>query len=340
MTERQRGLENCPSGETLYEGALIWDMVLPFVDAGPSGSALLKRFARSGHDFVSLTVAGDHDSFTGAVEKLAKVRTLARNENEFLFVEKVEDIVSAKAQGKLALGVHLEGTNCMERRIDLVQVFYDLGIRQCIPAFNLNNSVAGGCADRMDPGLSRFGERLIDEMQNTGILVDLSHTGYRSSMEAMERARRPMIFSHSNAKTLAPHYRNLEDDQIAACAKTGGVIGISGASIYLGDPAASAETFLRHVDHIVEIAGPEHVGLGTDYVEDTEDLARYILGNADEWPDGLGLPDRMPTYRPPEQLPELIDCMVRHGYDDALIRGLLGENFLRVCRDAWGPLTR
>jgi membrane dipeptidase len=267
--------------------------------------------------------------------KLAKARSLIAANPEFALVEKIQDIDAARAAGKLAVGLHLEGTNCMERQLEMVRLFYDLGIRQCIPAFNLNNAVAGGCADLQDPGLSRLGVRFIDEMQAVGMVVDLSHTGYRSSMQALERATKPMVFSHSNADSIAPHYRNIRDDQIKACASTGGVIGVSGASIYLGDARASADSILQHIEHIFQTAGPQHVGLGTDYVADTEDLARYVQKNADEWPDKLGLPENMPVYSQPEQLIELTELMLRRGYTDHEVRGVLGENFRRVCAANW-----
>lgn len=330
-----QGIEISAQAEQLHREALVLDMVLPFVGDGRSGTQLLERFANSGHDYVSLTIAGDHNSADSAIKRLASVRALIRSNAAFVLVEKADDIASAKAAGKLGVGLQFEGTNCFERNLDLVSLFYDLGVRQCIPAFNLNNSVAGGCADRQDPGLSRFGMQVLEAMQAVGMTVDLSHTGYRSSMEAMEQSRAPVIFSHSNVASLADHYRNLRDDQIKACAATGGVIGLSGASIYLGEPTASTQALLDHIERLIELTGPEHVGLGTDYVADTEDLARYVLGNPIEWPDRLGLPERMPVYSPPEQRIELTELMIRRGYPEQAIRGILGENFLRVCRATW-----
>jgi membrane dipeptidase len=192
--------------------------------------------------------------------------------------------------------------------------------------------VGDGCAERTDAGLSRFGVRLIEEMNRVGMLADGSHTGYRTTMEAMDVSRAPFIFSHANAYSLVPHYRNVRDDQIRACARTGGLIGVNGLAPYLDDPAASTASIFRHVDYIANLVGPQHVGIGLDYEKDVDRFVNWTRANAEMWPDSEATP-RVPwNFAQPEQLPELTELMVRHGYTEVDIRGILGLNFLRVAR--------
>jgi membrane dipeptidase len=296
---------------------------------------LLDRFARAGTNFVSLTIAGDDVGTGEAMHRLAWARAAIRGSDRLALVERADDIARAKQEGRLAVGLHLEGTRCLERDLDMVQLFYDLGIRHGILAFNMNNSAAGGCADLDDPGLSRYGRRLVAAMNRAGMIVDLSHTGDRSTLQVMEMTTAPVIISHSNARAVVTHYRNVSDEQIRACARTDGVVGISGSSAYLGVEPATAAAMFRHIDHIAQLVGPRHVGLGTDFVADTKALLGYINARPEEWPDNQGQGYRSIHYAPPETLPELTELMLAHGYDEASALGVLGENWLRVCRAAW-----
>src|SRR5262249_46809782 len=161
-----------------------------------------------------------------------------------------DDIEAARLSGRLAVGLHLEGTRCFERNLDIIDAYYALGVRHALLAFNQNNDVGGGCAERSDPGLSAFGESVVRRLEAVGMLMDLSHTGHRTTLDAMALARKPCVFTHSMADAVHPHFRNLKDDQIRACAKTGGVIGMSGSGEYIGDLSCSNESILRHVNYI------------------------------------------------------------------------------------------
>ena len=128
--------------------------------------------------------------------------------------------------------------------------------------YNTRNSVGDGCTEGCDAGISQFGKMLIEKMNEVGMLIDCSHTGYRTSMDTMEVSNEPVIFSHSNVYSIASHPRNLKDDQIKACAATNGLIGINGASLLLGEFDTSSEKLSQHIDYICECVGPSYVGLG------------------------------------------------------------------------------
>ncbi len=321
----------------LFARSLVWDMTLPWL-AEFADTVTLPRFAAAGIDFISLTVAGDALGPAPALKQIGWVRDyVARQPDKFVLVRTVDDILGAKAAGKLALGMHFQGTNPLAGDVSLVETFYDLGVRHMLMAYQLKNLVADGCGERTDAGLSKFGIRMIAEMNRVGMLVDGSHTGHRSSMDAIEACAGPFIFSHSNAHAVFPHYRNIKDDQIKACAASGGVVGINGLGAFLPDDefTANAETMFRHVDHMVNLVGPAHVGIGLDYVKDVPNLIEWVKANADAWPPNNGKPYAGSAFAQPEDLARLCDVMCAHGYADDVVRGILGENFLRVCRQVW-----
>jgi membrane dipeptidase len=321
---------------SLYRDALVWDMVYPLEPWCGNDYDRLARYHAAGFDFISLTLAGDNHNISEGIQRVAAARAyvLARPA-QFRLVERAEDVGEARRNGQLAIGFHLEGTRCFERNLDIIDAYYALGVRHTLLCFNQTNSVGGGCAERNDPGLSNFGAAVVRRMEQVGMLLDLSHTGVRTTLDAMALASRPCVFSHSMADAMRPHFRNLKDEQICACARTGGVIGMSGSSEYIGDPESSNEAILRHVDYIADLVGPSHIGLGLDLVFDADALNAWIRSRPEEWPQA-----RHPAwpgfrYAAPEQAATLTELLLRHGYDDDDVRGILGENWLRVCRAVW-----
>jgi membrane dipeptidase len=320
----------------LHSDALVWDMVYPIEPWCGNDYNKLARYHAAGFDHVSLCLAGDNHNIGEAVQRIAAARSeIMSHPDRYVFTESVKDIRAAKANGRLALSFHLEGTRCFERNLDMVETFKALGVQHALLAFNQTNSAGGGCAEQRDGGLTNFGRLLVAEMERVGMMVDLSHTGRRTSLDAMAMATRPMIFSHSVVDNVYSHFRNLTDEQIVACAGTGGVIGMSGSSGYLGDAEARNETLFRHIDYIVEKVGPQHIGLGLDLVFDADALNAWIRTRPDEWP-GTDSPDWPGfSYAVPEQIPALTAVMLDHGYSGADVRGILGENWARVCNDGW-----
>jgi len=154
-------------------------------------------------------------------------------------------------------------------------------------AYNRNNRVGGGCHDD-DAGLTAYGRRVLDEMARVGIVACCTHTGHRTAMDVMAHSSRPVIFSHSNPRAMHDHPRNIPDEAMKACAATGGVVGLNGIGIFLGDNDNSTETLVRHLDYAVQLIGPEHVGLGLDYVFDQVELDDYVTKMAATFPKGMG----------------------------------------------------
>jgi membrane dipeptidase len=324
--------------DRLYGSAVVWDMTLPWV-TGYIHPEILPRFRKAGITLTSLTIASDpHLGPDFAVRNMAAVRRYAAaHADSFVVIDTVDDVLEAKADGKLALTFNLQGTNPVAGDIALVDTFFRLGVRHMLLAYNKRNFVADGCAERTDSGLSRVGVSLVQEMNRVGMLVDGTHSGYRSTMEAIDISTKPFIFSHCNAHAVYPHYRNIRDDQIKACAATGGVIGVNGLGAFLdeGGEATSAAMF-RHLNHMVSLVGPEHVGLGLDYVRDTDMFWNHVESDPNTWPPPFDKPHVRSRFGQPEQVRELTAIMAGHGYADDQILDILGRNFMRVCRAVRG----
>jgi len=322
--------------QALFDDALVWDMVVPIHSELGNDFSVLEYYKECGFNFASFTIAGDDYDISGTMKRMGDVRAqLQENEDKYVFVHSADDVVRAKHEGKLAVGLHFEGTRCMDRDPHMVEIYYALGVRHNLLAFNKNNSAAGGCGDLHDSGLTRYGQMLVDEMNRVGMLVDLSHTGYKTTLDIMERITDPVIVSHSNVYALHPHYRNLRDDQILKVAETGGVIGLSGFSAYLGDPDCKTETAFRHVDHIVQLVGDNHMALGLDYFREPEMLRAYMATRPEEWPKVNGVGYDVLNLFTPARVPELVQMMLDNGYKEESVRRILGLNWLRVAKEVW-----
>jgi membrane dipeptidase len=327
---------NTEVGADATKSPIVWDNVWPLEPDVGNDYAGLKEHARAGVDVASITIAGDKHNISQAMLRTALARRAILSDDAcFHLVETMQDVYAAKRAGKLAVVLHFEGTRCFEREIAVIEAFWKLGVRQTLLAFNSANSVGGGCTDLEDGGLTRYGRRVVAEMQRVGMLVDLSHTGYRTSLDAMELSTKPCVFSHSNVFSLRSHPRNIKDAQIRACAATGGLVGISGASDYLGDDTCSTEALFRHVDYIAALVGPKYVGLGLDIVNDSVALNQYVRSRLEEWPfaadpDWAGF-----RYAKPGQIHELAALLLVRGYARDDVNGILGGNYERVCSAAW-----
>ena len=327
----------------LHADALVWDQTFPATPTCGSWAAhfgALERMKASGYDVVSITVASDPDDTLSAVRRISMWRRfIDDNPDRYVLLTKAADAETAKEAGKLALGFGFQGTTPFDRDIGLVQVFYRLGVRHALMAYNQKNHVGDGCHERTDCGLSRFGVELVREMQRVGMLVDCTHTGRRTSLDVFDVASAPVIYSHSNAAALKSHERNIDDELAKACAATGGVIGVNGIGIFLGDNDDSTDALFAHVDHWVSLVGIEHVGIGLDSVSDPATLTAAVHSQAAKYPAGQGYEAARLRVCTPEQIPQLTERMVRAGYRDSDVRAVLGGNWLRLARNVWKEIA-
>ncbi|MDH3449922.1 MAG: dipeptidase, partial [Gammaproteobacteria bacterium] len=212
----------------LYREALVWDAHAGvFPDPGVNLN-LLDEWRQQGVSYLSINVGFDVMDWQETMATLAAYRRWVLDHGQgFVLVDKVDDIDRARAVGKFALSFDIEGMNALNNDVNMVSVYHALGVRQMLFAYNLNNAAAGGCHDE-DTGLTDFGRAVLREMNRVGMIVDCSHAAYRTTMDLMNESSEPVVFSHSNPAAVWNHQRNISDEQIRACAATGGVVGLNG----------------------------------------------------------------------------------------------------------------
>jgi len=331
---------NSYTARQLIDAVPVWDhhACLPLRPNDPAFLPQLARHKAAGFDAITVNIGFGEQGPEEHLRMIAALRhwLMARPE-EYLLLLEADDVERARSTGRLAVGFDIEGANAVGDQLSLIQLYYDLGVRWMLMAYNTSNRAGGGCQDQ-DGGLTNFGRAMVAEMERVGMLLCLSHTGHRTVREVLAMATQPLIFSHSNCAALHPHPRNIPDELIRACAATGGVVGINGVGIFLGKNDISSETYARHVDHVVQLVGPAHVSIALDYVFDMRELEEHLEKMKGTFPPGLGY-EMGARFVPPEQLEEIVVTLQGWGYSDADLTALLGGNLLRLAKQVWKATT-
>jgi membrane dipeptidase len=308
---------------------------------------------RHGVTAYAVTAWRPHDDFTTVLKDGMEWHRLARQYEHLVVSETTADIRRAKSRGDAALILAAQGGDWIERELHRVEAAQRLGLRQLLLAYNATNQLADGCLDRTSGGLSKLGERVVEEANRVGILLDGTHTGKRSTLELIDRSAHPIIFSHSNASAIVKNPRNIDDEQIRACAARGGVVCLAPWGPLVLRPDAeeqpSLDDFIDMVDHVANLTGhTDAIGIGTDM-----SLGSYPVHTSDPW-GGPDYGDPFADYgrkvtadqRSPRrnlkdfsdyaEIVNMIDRLASRGYSGQDIGKILGENYLRVAREAWG----
>jgi membrane dipeptidase len=319
--------------QQVLRSAVVWDNhgCMPLK---PDATFLpqLERYRDAGVNIVSLNVGFADISWADHLRVLSFMRQwIAKRPDTYRLISNVGDVYRCKLEDKLGIVFDVEGMRPVEENLSLVQTFYELGVRWMLISYNQNNRAGGGCLDK-DIGLTATGRAMIDEMQRVGMVICLSHTGARTAADALEYARNPVIFSHSNPYGDTPHPRNISDGLMRRCARGGGVIGLSGIGPFLGANDKLTERLLRQLRYVIDLVGPEHVGLGLDYVFDQSDFEEYVRANPALFPAGVS--GSMPMVAP-EAMGLIAEGLLRDNLRETHIRGILGGNWLRVATRVW-----
>ncbi|WP_245318200.1 MULTISPECIES: membrane dipeptidase [unclassified Mesorhizobium] len=285
---------------------------------------------------VILATAGAIEDFRTTMEVVAKWLEIERSATHKIRIARsVADVWAAKAAGEVAIVLHFQGADAIEDELDFINVFQACGIRVMQLTYNARNRIGDGCFEASDAGLSTFGKKVIGRMEALSMVVDLAHAGARTALEATEIATRPLVISHANARALLETPRNVGDDLIRAVAASGGVIGVCAAPFFLTrNGPATLDMLIDHAAYIADLVGPQHVGLGFDFAEENAD--DYVYYGYDE----RYIP--MPPWTFPSRIAGHADAgnveisLRARGFGENEIRGILGENFLRVFGEIWG----
>ena len=300
--------------------------------------ASLKRHRDAGFDFVSINVGMDMTPVSDVVSMIASFREQIARSPDFVPAHSIEDVRAAAEQKKLAVGFDLEGSKPLLANPSTVALYAELGVRQVLLAYNRANEAAGGCYEA-GARLTDLGAEFVHACEEAGIVVDCSHMNEETVMRIMAIARKPVVFSHSNARVLNGNLRNITDDTIDACAGLDGVIGVNGIGAFLPGGEAEADAMVGVVDHLAERVGTRHIGIGLDYVYDME-LDELPKGEdpAYWFPPEFGYDDgfyKTLGFVSPEAAGGLGVRLAERGYSGDDVAAIMGGNFLRVAEQCW-----
>ena len=301
----------------------------------------LEQYRELGIHYVSINVGMDMNPVSQILPVIAAFRARLKSQPErYVLPHSVSDIEAARDSGRLAVGFDLEGALPLLGEPEMVALYRDLGVRQIHFAYNRNNAVAGGCHD-VSQGLTALGRRMVTAVNDAGVLMDCAHTERLSSLDIMAHSRHPVVFSHANPLGLVDHGRNISDEQIRACAATGGVVCISGVSKFLGVNRPDAEEVARHVAYVADLVGPQHVGLGLDIgfsQPGLNDNPPAPFDPAHWWPASAGYGQGIQDirYTPIDSWAHLPEALRAVGMGASEVDGVMGNNMARVARQVWG----
>lgn len=325
------GLSNAPDLDTLLspmlEGgvtAVNWTIAAPCVESIPS-------------------------TFSGVARFIASIRaSIQAGEDRAILVRTADDIRRCKASGKLGVILGFQDASPFEDSVELLGLFHHLGVRIVQLTYQRRNLVGDGCGEPTDSGLSLFGRDIVRAMNRLGMLIDLSHCGPRTSLEAVEWSEVPCALTHANLAEHHRHVRNKSNELIQCLAAKGGIIGIAAISRYVSETGNTQGTTLAdivdQVDSVVSLVGVDHVGFGLDITEGMTEaafhrrLSRGVLSGLPELRGSgeVSFENYYPVgLRSACSMPRLTDALLRRGYGDADVLKILGGNWLRVFDTVW-----
>lgn len=239
-------------------------------------------------------------------------------------VYKYSDMKHIEESGKISVILGMEGLSGLRGNVSIIYMLYRLGIRHMSLTWNEENEFATGVKGDPKRGVTRAGIEALKSMEELGIIVDVSHGNEKTFWDVYENTQKPFIASHSNVQSLCPVPRNLDDDQIKAIAKRGGVIGMNSWPDFIDLSNPTVESLANHIDYIAQLVGIDHVGLGLDFCDFlSEDATSSFQGG--EAHTALGIEN-------PTEINNLIDVLINRGYTREDIHKICWGNFERVIK--------
>jgi membrane dipeptidase len=272
------------------------------------------------------------EDFQVTLEQIGSTCAMLRHTPGFCLALSSQDIRQAKNDGKQAVMLQLE-PQTIGPVVDRVDTAYSLGVRCMLLTFNTRNFLGDGCAERSDGGLSHLGLEAVERMNNVGMLIDLSHCSVRTTLDAIENSKDPVLINHAGARALNPEMTRLKsDEQIQALAEKDGVFGVSAIPNQLSTAKRQGILdLLNHVDYVVKLAGVDHVAIGLDICfDDHVAFHRKLLGKMLKRTGQQLNAEYMEGIESPEEWPNITRGLVSRGYSDQEIEKIIGGNALRI----------
>lgn len=334
----------------LMRRSLVIDMLSPFKLGGTTWfanpdsfkEADIQRFRDSGINVFHIAVGvGGTDPYLSALRFISAWNGFLANHDEWLMrVDSRADLDRVKKSGKVGVLLGLQNSEHFRTPND-VNFFHSLGQRVSQLTYNTRNLIGNGATERRDDGISDFGLTIIERMNQVGMAVDVSHCGDRTTLDAFEASRKPVLITHSNCRALVPgHPRCKTDEAIKKMAASGGVMGITGVRMFVKvDEPTTIEHVLDHFDHVRKLVGVQHLGVGSDvdldgYDKMTPAEQQRLRAN---YKGTYAFREKTDIERldHPKRMYDLTEGLIRRGYSDSDIELILGGNFRRVLGQIW-----
>ncbi len=326
---------------------------VPNAFAHPYTPLMVANARASGITAVNVTLSAGGVLGTQAFE--ATLRNIAFLENEFdrhpdafVKVKTVAHIRQAKESHRIGLIPGFQDATMLEGDVSRVDLFHRLGIRIIQLTYNVRNLLGDGCLEPANAGLSALGRAVVARMNELGVLVDTSHCGRQTTLDAIAGSTKPIAATHSSCAAINDVPRAKTDDQIRRLADRGGVIGIYMMPFLRAAGQPTADDFIRHLEHAVRIAGEDHVGVGSDTsITPLELTAEFRALHASfvrqRRAEGISAPgedenvfNHVPELDSPQRMHRLADRLAARGHSSARIEKIIGGNWMRLFGEVWG----
>jgi membrane dipeptidase len=308
---------------------------------------IFRQMRAGGVDAVHVTITY-HESFRETVLNIEKWNRWFERFPDLIFQGfTAADIEAARQTGRTAIFFGSQNPSCIEDDIGLVEVLHRLGMRFMQLTYNNQSLLATGCYEAEDRGLSRMGREVVREMNRVGMVVDMSHSGERSTLEAIEHSTRPIAITHANPASWHPARRNKSDTVLKALAESGGMLGLSLYPHHLrGGSQCSLQDFCDMAARAIDVMGPANVGIGSDLCQDQPDsivewmrvgrwtkAMEYGEGSA----DAPGFPPMPDWFEDNRDFGRIAEGLRQRGLSEAEVTGIMGGNWMRFFTDSFGP---
>ena len=306
----------------------------------PDEDFIVPRIINSGVTGFVEAIAGIHEDFQKSMNELGYLMQRVIKHPDFMPAFKVDDFKRGKKDGKIAIMFQLE-PQTFGKNLENVEIAYGFGIRMALLTFNSRTYVGDGCGERTNEGLSYFGIDLVEQMNKTGMLIDLSHVGVQTTLDTIEVSKDPVIANHVGARTLNPQCKRLKtDEELLALAEKDGIAGVSAIPNQLSNkPVQGIDDLLNHVDYIVNLIGNNRCAIGLDNVfEDQVEYHRQAAKTIfflERTGQTLNAP-YMKGIESPEEWPNITRGLVSRGYSDQEIEKILAGNAMNLMKKVIG----
>jgi membrane dipeptidase len=332
----------------LYKNAIVIDSLcgpLTDMDAPPTAETLA-AVRQSGITAINFTISDQ--TFEGTVANISALEMLVEQHPEaFLIVRRHSDIARAKRENKVGIMPGFQYTAFLEEKPDRIEMFRQLGVRIMQLTYNNRSLFGDGCLEPGNAGLSKAGIAAVKKMNDLGVAIDLSHSGYRTTSEGIAASAKPVLITHSGCAAVYAHPRNKPDEILKAIADRGGYFGVYLMPYVVASPTVpTREHVLDHIVHAINVCGADHVGIGSDgsiqkTVLTDEQKAAFDQDIARRKQLGIGAPgeDRypyVPDLNGPDHMEVIAIELSKRGQPTAVIEKVMGANFQRVIGEIWG----